>query len=108
MQTGENWQTIDVDMEPSLYLAVSSLKKGDMSQTVNYRTPKGKTGIRLIKVVDMKPEHTVNLEDDYEELKRYTMNLKQNKRIESWFSEALAEVYINIDKEYEGCNLFKK
>lgn len=108
MQTGENWQSIDVDMEPSLYLAVSSLKKGDISQTVNYRTPKGKTGIRLIKVVDQKPDHTINLEDDYEELKGYTLNLKQNKRIESWFSEALAEVYINIDKEYEGCNLFKK
>ena len=107
-QTGEAWQTIDVNMEPALYIAVSSLKLGDLSQVVNYRTPQGKTGMRLIKVVDVKKEHVINLEDDYEELRRYTLNIKQNDRIEQWFSEALAEVYINIDKEYESCNLFNK
>jgi peptidyl-prolyl cis-trans isomerase SurA len=107
MRTGKNWQTVDVDMEPTLYLAVSSLKKGDISQSVNYRTPKGKTGIRLIKVVDLKPEHTINLEDDYEELKGYALNVKQSEHVEKWLTEALAEVYIKIDKEYEGCNLFK-
>lgn len=63
--------------------------------------------MRLIKVIARKPAHKINLNDDYEELKRYALNVKQNQRIEDWLTEALAEVYINIDKEYETCNLFR-
>lgn len=107
-QTGEIWQTVDVNMEPALYFVVNSLKLGDISAVANYRTAQGKTGMRLIKVTAKKDAHQINLKDDYEELKGYALNVKQNKRIEEWFSEALAEVYINIDKEYETCNLFKK
>ena len=107
-QTGEVWHSVDINMEPSLYIVVSSLKLGDISATSNYRTAQGKTGMRIIKVTGKKEEHQINLKDDYEELKGYALNAKQNKRIEEWFSEALAEVYINIDKEYETCNLFKR
>ncbi|WP_367915194.1 peptidylprolyl isomerase [Leadbetterella sp. DM7] len=107
-QTGETWQTVDVNMEPGLYFVVSSLKLGDISAPANYRTAQGKTGMRLIKVIAKKEGHQINLKDDYEELKGYALNLKQNKRIEDWFGEALSEVYINIDKEYETCNLFKR
>ena len=61
-----------------------------------------------IKVINKKEAHRINLIDDYEELRGYALNLKRDKRIEEWFTEALAEVYISIDKEYETCNLFKK
>jgi peptidyl-prolyl cis-trans isomerase SurA len=44
--------------------------------------------------------------DDYERLKEFALNQKQNEIIEKWFQEALAEVYINIDHEYQSCNLF--
>lgn len=107
-QTGDTWQTVDVNMEPGLYFVVSSMKLGDISAPSNYRTPHGKTGMRLIKVIAKKESHQINLKDDYEELKKYALEMKQSKRIEEWFSEALAEVYINIDREYETCNLFKR
>lgn len=107
-QTGDSWQIVDINMEPGLYFVVSSLKLGDISAPANYRTSQGKTGMRLIKVTAKKEGHQINLRDDYEELRGYALNVKQNERMEEWFSEALAEVYINIDKEYETCNLFKK
>lgn len=106
-QSGDTWYTVDVNMEPGLYFVVDRLKLGDISAPENYRTPQGKTGMRLIKVIARKPAHKINLNDDYEELKRYALNVKQNQRIEDWLTEALAEVYINIDKEYETCNLFR-
>ncbi|MBX2950984.1 MAG: peptidylprolyl isomerase [Leadbetterella sp.] len=106
-QANGTWYTVDVNMEPGLYFVVDRLKLNDISDAVNYRTPQGKTGMRLIKVVARKPAHKVNLKDDYEMLKTYALRIKQNERIEKWLSEALAEVYINIDKEYETCNLFK-
>ncbi|MCD8540312.1 MAG: peptidylprolyl isomerase, partial [Leadbetterella sp.] len=45
-QTGDTWQTADINMEPGLYIVVSSLKLGDISAPTNYRTPQGKTGMR--------------------------------------------------------------
>ena len=106
MQTGEKWFPVDVNMEPSLYFVVNKLKLGDISAPENYRTMEGKTGMRLIKMVKRKEAHTANLVDDYERLKEFALNQKQNEIIEKWFQEALAEVYINIDQEYQSCNLF--
>lgn len=107
-QSGESWMPVDVNMEPGLYFVVNSMKEGDISKPENYRTPSGKTGMRLLKVTAKKEAHTANLKDDYERLKEYTLNQKQSQMIDGWFKEALAEVYINIDKEYESCNLFNR
>lgn len=107
-QTGEAWLPVDVSMEPGLYFVVNNLKLGDISKPENYRTPDGKTGMRLLKVIKKKESHTANLVDDYEKLKQFSLNQKQNETIEKWFSDAVSEVYINIDKEYESCNLFNK
>ena len=106
MQTGDNWFPIDVRMEPSLYFVVNKLKLGEISAPENYRTQEGKTGMRLIKVIKRKEAHTANLIDDYEKLKQFALEQKQSEIIEKWFQEALAEVYINIDSEYQSCNLF--
>lgn len=106
MQTGNDWFAIDVRMDPSLYFVVNNMKLDEISQPVNYRTPDGKTGMRLIKMVKRKEKHPANLEDDYEKIKEFALNEKQNKIIEKWFKEALAEVYIKIDQEYQSCNLF--
>jgi peptidyl-prolyl cis-trans isomerase SurA len=95
-------------MEPNLYFTVDPMKLGTISATLNYRTPDGKTGMRLIKIKDKKEAHRANMKDDYEKLKNYAMNNKQNESIEKWFKDAIAEVYINIEKEYEACKLFEQ
>lgn len=107
-QSGGMWQALDTSMEPGLYFAVNSMKLNEISNPINYRTPDGKTGMRIIKIIKKKEAHTVNLEDDFEKLKQYTLSNKQNQAIEKWFNEALAEVYVNIDKDYETCKLFKR
>jgi peptidyl-prolyl cis-trans isomerase SurA len=107
-ETGSNWHAVDVSMEPNLYFTVDPMKLGTISATLNYRTPDGKTGMRLIKIKDKKEAHRANMKDDYEKLKNYAMNNKQNESIEKWFKDAIAEVYINIEKEYEACKLFEQ
>lgn len=107
-ETGSNWQAVDVSMEPNLYFTVEPMKVGTISATLNYRTADGKTGMRLIKINAKKEAHRANMKDDYEKLKNYAMNNKQNESIEKWFKDAIAEVYINIEKEYEACKLFEQ
>jgi peptidyl-prolyl cis-trans isomerase SurA len=99
---------LDISMEPNLYFAVSNLKLKEISSPMNYRTPDGKTGMRLVMIKTKKPEHKANLKDDYEKLRTYALNQKQAIEIDKWFKNALAEVYIKIDPEYESCNLFNQ
>jgi peptidyl-prolyl cis-trans isomerase SurA len=107
-ETGSYSLPLDLSMEPNLYLSISSLKVNDVSSPINYRTPDGKTGMRIVMVKEKKEEHKANLKDDFEKLKVYTLNQKQSKIIDKWFKAAIAEVYIKIDPEYESCNLFQQ
>ncbi|HLO44256.1 MAG TPA: peptidylprolyl isomerase [Leadbetterella sp.] len=107
-ETGSNWQAVDVSMEPNLYFTVEPMKVGTISAPMNYRTADGKTGMRLIKIAAKKEAHRANMKDDYEKLKNYALNNKQNESIEKWFKDAISEVYINIEKEYEACKLFEQ
>jgi peptidyl-prolyl cis-trans isomerase SurA len=94
-------------MEPNLYFTVEPMKLGTISAPMNFRTFDGKTGLRLVKIKQKKEIHRASMKEDYEKLKTYAMNQKQNDSIEKWFKNALSEVYINIDKEYETCKLFE-
>jgi peptidyl-prolyl cis-trans isomerase SurA len=107
-ESGSYSLPLDLSMEPNLYLAVSSLKVNEITPPINYRTPDGKTGMRIVMVKAKKDEHKANLKDDFEKLKVYTLNQKQSKVIDKWFKAAIAEVYIKIDPEYESCNLFQQ
>ncbi|MBK6977717.1 MAG: peptidylprolyl isomerase [Cytophagaceae bacterium] len=107
-ETGSNMLPLDVSMEPNLYFTVDPMKVGTISAPLNYRSQDGKTGVRLIKIKTRKEAHKANLKDDYEKLKSFTLNMKQNEIIEKWFKDALAEVFISIDPEYQNCRIFEQ
>ncbi|MGL4630636.1 MAG: peptidylprolyl isomerase [Leadbetterella sp.] len=107
-ESGSNMLSLDVNMEPNLYFAINSLKKGEISSPMNYRNQRGKTGVRIVQIVDMKPEHIASYEYDYEKLKAYALNQKQNLEVNKWFKEAQKEVFIKVDPEFENCKLFNQ
>jgi peptidyl-prolyl cis-trans isomerase SurA len=105
-QTGSDKLPLDVSMEPNLYFTVEPMKLGNISAPMNYRTPDGKTGMRIVLLKKKIEAHKANLTDDYEKLKSFALNNKQSEIVEKWFREAINEVYINIDAEYQVCKLF--
>jgi peptidyl-prolyl cis-trans isomerase SurA len=107
-ETGDKKLSLDVNMEPNLYFAVEPMKIGMISAPMNYRTADGKTGMRLIYLKSKTEAHRANLKNDYEKLRSYALNQKQNVQIEKWFKEAISEVYISIDPEYQSCRLFEQ
>jgi peptidyl-prolyl cis-trans isomerase SurA len=107
-ETGANKMSLDVSMEPNLYFTVDPLKVGMISAPVNYRTADGQTGMRIILLKTKIEAHRANLKDDYEKLRNYALNQKQNEMVEKWFKGAISEVFINIDPEYQVCKLFEK
>jgi peptidyl-prolyl cis-trans isomerase SurA len=106
-ETGSPYHAVDVSMEPNLYFTIDPLKVGSISAPINYRSFDGKTGVRIIKVKSKKEAHKANLADDYEKLRDFSLSKKQNEAVEKWFKDAISEVFISIDPEYQSCRIFE-
>lgn len=98
---------LDGTMEPTLYFTVDTMKVGDITKPLPYRTPDGKTGMRILYLKEKSPAHKASLEKDYEKIQNYALSEKNARTIEKWFKEAIEEVYIKIDPAYTGCKLFE-
>ena len=107
-QTGSPRMALDASMEPTLYFTIDSMKVGTITVPLPYRSEDGKTGVRILYYKAKHLPHKANLKDDFEKLKEYATMEKRNKEIENWFKKATADVYIKIDPEFEGCNIFGK
>ena len=105
--TGSYKMSLDQSMEPNLYFAVDTMKVGELTPPVAYRSSDGKTGMRLLYLQNKFEPHVINMNDDYEKIREFAMMNKRNVEIEKWFGEAISEVYIKIDPEYQVCRLFE-
>jgi peptidyl-prolyl cis-trans isomerase SurA len=106
-RTGTNMLNLDQDMEPNLYFMIDTMRVGTVSATVPFRSQEGKTGYRLIYYKKSYEPHTASLNSDYELIQQYAMAEKKNRQIEKWFKEAMEEVFVKIDPEYENCNILR-
>ncbi|NBA87461.1 peptidylprolyl isomerase [Emticicia sp. CRIBPO] len=107
-ESGTSKLPLDVSMEPNLYFTVDTMKVGMITAPLSYRSPDGKTGMRIIVLKKKFEPHRANLTDDFEKIKSYALNEKHGVSIDKWFREAVAEVYIKIDPEYAVCKLFEQ
>jgi peptidyl-prolyl cis-trans isomerase SurA len=107
METGAYKLPLDLSMEPNLYFAVDTMKVGSITKPLSYRSYDGKTGMRLLYLKEKFKPHKISMEEDYEKIKEFALMNKQNQEIEKWFREAIGEVYIKIDPEYDTCKLFQ-
>jgi peptidyl-prolyl cis-trans isomerase SurA len=94
-------------MEPNLYFAVDAMKVGNISAPIPYRSADGKTGMKILYLKKSYPPHKININDDYEKIREFALMNKRNVEIDKWFTEAIGEVYIKIDPDYQVCRLFQ-
>jgi peptidyl-prolyl cis-trans isomerase SurA len=105
--TGSSKMALDLSMEPNLYFSVDTMKVGNISPPIAYRSPDGKTGMKLLYLKVKHSPHVINIGDDYEKIREFALMNKRNEEIEKWFTEAIGEVYIKIDPDYQVCRLFQ-
>ncbi len=96
---------LDASMDPALYFAIDSMKVGDLSVPVSYRTEDGTSGMRIIWYKSKSEPHTANLKDDYEKMAQIVLSNKRNNALEEWFKKAQGDVYISIEPEYSNCKV---
>ena len=79
------------------------MKAGDISQPLPYTDDRGTKAVRLVYLKTRTEPHRENLKDDYNKVAERALNSKKIQALQDWFNTHISSFYVNIDKEYLGC-----
>ena len=95
------------ELDPVVFFTIDTMDVGQISVPFESRTDDGKLAYKLIFFKEKIPPHLGNLEEDYQRFRNFTLNRKQGLELDTWFNKSRNEVFINIDPEYNSCNIVK-
>ena len=96
--------TVD-ELDPIVFFKLDSMEVGKVSEPITYRTDEGKDAVRILFYKARTPPHQASLEQDWTKIQTATLNEKKDKILQKWFQKARADVFINIDPEYDNCGI---
>lgn len=96
--------TVD-ELDPIVFFKLDSMKVGEVSKPITYRTDDGKDAVRILYYKARIPPHQASLEQDWTRIQAATLNEKKERILEKWFQKARMDVFINIDPTYDNCGL---
>lgn len=105
-QSGASRLPLDASMDYNLYMMLDTMKVGTISAPLNYRTDDGKTAMRIVYYKSKSEPHTASLKLDFEKLNNIVLANKKTKAVDEWFKKAVADVFIKVEPEYQGCRIF--
>lgn len=105
----EGGQRLAIDeLDPVIFFKLDSMKVGDVSTPMAYRTDDQKDAVRILYFKSRIPPHLASLEADYSRIQTATLNEKRNKVLQKWFEKARKDVFINIDENYNFCGILEE
>lgn len=96
------------EIDPVLFFTLDTMKVGNVTKPIDYRLDDGTPAIRIIYFKDRVPPHQANLLQDYQKIYQATLSSKNNRILSEWFRKAQGDVYIDIDPDFDHCNLLKE
>jgi peptidyl-prolyl cis-trans isomerase SurA len=105
-ETGSAYVATDkLDFET--FLTLDTMKLGSITRPLNYQTQDGKKALRIIYYKDRKRPHQANLLDDYQKIANAALAEKKNRILNTWFDKARNDVFIQIDDEFNNCQILQ-
>ncbi len=102
----EGSMRIPVDeLDPYVFLTIDSMKVGDISRPIAYRTDDGKQAARILFYKSRIGPHEASLDRDWQRIQAAALNEKKNRLLQKWFENARHDVFINIDEAYDYCGI---
>lgn len=99
---------ISVDeLDPVVFFKIDSMKTGDISTPIVYRTDNGKDAVRILYYKSRISPHLASLEADWHRIQAAALNEKKNKILQKWFEKARQDVFISIDETYNFCGILE-
>ncbi|WP_258102659.1 peptidylprolyl isomerase [Marinoscillum sp. MHG1-6] len=92
-------------LDPTIFFTLDTMTVGNITKPEKFQQPDGSYAYRILYFKDKVPPHLANLDQDYQKIANATLNSKRNERINEYFGEARDNVYIEVDPEYDYCNL---
>jgi peptidyl-prolyl cis-trans isomerase SurA len=83
-------------LNPSWRRTIRNLEKGDLSQPTKVKLLNGKQAYHIVRLDRRTPAHRVNLETDYERVRRLALQDKRNRKMREWIDDLRDEVYVDI------------
>jgi peptidyl-prolyl cis-trans isomerase SurA len=99
--------TVD-ELDPVVFFKIDSMKVGDISKPIAYRTDDGKNAVRILYYKSRIAPHQASLEEDWGRIQTYAANEKRNRILQRWFLKARTDVFINIDQAYDFCGIMRE
>lgn len=93
------------ELDPVVFFNIDSMKVGDISRPVTYRTDTGKDAVRIFYYKSRIPPHLASLDQDWTRIQAATLNEKKDRVLQKWFQKARKDVFINIDANYDYCGI---
>ncbi len=111
--TGSNRLTLRTLGDPVLYFTQDTMQLGSITKPLRYedvdpRNGRSEPAVRILYLKERFPAHRANLNDDYEKLKAATRRQKEEELLSNWFVLAKEEVFIDIDPQYDNCNVLQE
>ena len=95
-QSGERLIPIN-ELDPSLYrISLILEEEGDISEPKPFtlKNQSEKRAFRIVRLDRRIPEHTANIKQDYDMVKRVALQQKQRREVQEWLTNLLEEVYL--------------
>ncbi len=92
-------------LDPNIFFTIDTMKIGKITKPLKYQEQDGSYAFRILYYKNRIPPHQASLEQDYQKIAEAALNRKQNLRISKWFEKARENVFIEVDPEYDYCDL---
>ena len=92
-------------LDPNIFFTIDTMKVGSMTKPLRFTDADGSTAFRILYYEGRVPPHQANLKDDYQKIAVAAKNEKKARIMNEWFLGARDDVYIEVDEEYNHCNL---
>lgn len=95
------------NLDPSVFFVIDTMKVGQITHPIPYRTAEGKEAMRIIYLKKVMSPHKANFNDDYQKILTAAIAERKNKTLSEWFAKTKGEVFIDVDDEYKSCDILK-
>lgn len=93
------------NLDPGIFFTIDTLKPGEFTGVMPYKTEDGKRGARLLFFKSKILPHEASLDQDYQKIQFAALEKKKGTGIREWFKKTKSEVFISRDKDYGECEV---
>lgn len=91
------------DLPPDIYFEIEGIDVDDVTEPIEYQSPRGETQFRIIKLLSRTRPHKANLDQDYAKIQFYAKENKKNEYFGKWVQEKASKKYVELDERFSTC-----